>query len=510
MHLSVEVFGMTEVSRDTIWQDDLLDRRKDAEFLEGFLVNRVEERKAISRTGSYVLNMNAAWGFGKSFFMQRFKQQLELSNHPVVIIDAWKNDFSDDPYTNVIAEIEAYFQAYLDRQDKQAPMLVKAYQAVTANAAKISWIAFKGLAKRATRYVIAEGTDEIIEVIDQHVAPTGQEGEAISGAVESHIVEVTDGIIDSFAKKRIEQFNEAKVSLDNFRESLGELLTVFGEHTAKKLPFFILIDELDRCRPPYAIAMLERIKHLFDADNVVFVLSTDTEQLAHSIKAVYGSSFQSDRYLQRFFMRTYELPAPNTHQLIDSLLASYQPDTSKWENPGLKQDAHDYLTKATSFLKMSLRETEQAFDILASLTTMWKENFPIQLGIMFPMILGHLRREEINDFTPSSWLVKLVSNAPQWVTHDVYRGRGFSDKHETNSISVWVKEFLNLVRTTMNDAKKNGYNIRERDAAFPVRQAHDIIEREYQARFGSVVNEKARSAVITYPDLIRHAGRLSV
>lgn len=501
---------MADMSRETIWQDDLLDRKGDAEFLEDFLVNRMTERNAIGRTGSYVLNINAAWGFGKSFFMERFKRQLELSEHPVVMIDAWKNDFSDDPYTNVIAEIEAYFQAFIEREREKTPKFVKAYQAVTANAAKISWIGFKGLAKRASRYVIAEGTDEIIEVIDQHVVTTGKEGEEIGNALESHVVKVTDDIIDQFSKKRIEQFNEAKLSLDRFRESLGELLSVFEEHTGKKLPFFILIDELDRCRPPYAIAMLERIKHLFDADNVVFVLSTDTKQLAHSIKAVYGSSFESERYLQRFFTRTYELPAPNTTQLIESLIASYEPDISKWENPGHKQDPHEYLTKATTYFKMSLRETEQAFDILASLTTIWQYEFPIQLGIMYPMILGHVRREEINDFTSSSWLASLVSESPQWVTNDVKRGRDFSDRHEVNTVSAWVKNFLSVVRTTMDEANRNGYNMSDRDVSFTVRQAHDIIQREYRARFGNVVNEKARSMVITYPDLIRHAGRLSV
>lgn len=501
---------MTEESLDTIWQEDLLDRRGDAEFLEEFLVNRMIERNAIGRTGSYVLNIDAPWGFGKSFFMERFKQQLELSNHPVVMIDAWKNDFSDDPYTNVIAEIEAYFQSYIDAEEEKKPKLIHAYRAVKANAAKISWIALKGMAKRATRYVIAEGTDEIIEVIDQHVTTTGKEGKDVADAVENHAVKVTDNIIDSFAEKQIEQFNAAKVSLDNFRGSLGKLLTVFEEHAGRRLPFFILIDELDRCRPPYAIAMLERIKHLFDADNVVFVLSTDTEQLAHSIKAVYGSSFESDRYLQRFFTRTYELPAPKTSQLIESLLASYDPDLERWQNPGYKQDAHLYLTEATSFFRMSLRETEQAFDILASLTTIWKHKFPIQLGIMFPLILGYLRREDIDDFSPDSWLIKFVSETPQWVTIDINRGRDFNEKHETNSVSNWVKDFLNVVRQRMDEAVTSGYKMREREVSFTVRQAHSIIETEYRARFGNVVNEGAKSLVTNYPNLIRHAGRLSI
>jgi hypothetical protein len=45
---------------------------------------------------------------------------------------------------------------------------------------------------------------------------------------------------------------------------------------SQKLPLFVLIDELDRCRPPFAIALLDRIKHLFDIDEPVFVFAADT------------------------------------------------------------------------------------------------------------------------------------------------------------------------------------------------------------------------------------------
>ena len=53
--------------------------------------------------------------------------------------------------------------------------------------------------------------------------------------------------------------------------------------------------------------MLETIKHLFDINNVVFVIATDKEQLSHSICSVYGANFDSRRYLDRFFMRSVTL-----------------------------------------------------------------------------------------------------------------------------------------------------------------------------------------------------------
>ncbi|WP_312403733.1 P-loop NTPase fold protein [Rhizobium sp.] len=496
------------MTAEEIWRDDLLERRQDATFLQEFLVNRMGERRAAGLTGSYVLNLDAGWGFGKSFFIRRFKQQLEASRHPVVLIDAWKNDFSDDPYTNVISEIEGYFQAYLDRDKKAQPSLVKAYEAVKRNAAKIAWIAFKGTAKRATRYILDDAGDQIKEVIDQHIISTGATGRDLADAGEAHIVEVTEGIIDAFAKKRLDEFKEAKISLELFRESLGKLLAAFEEHADQKLPFFILIDELDRCRPTYAIAMLERIKHLFDADNVVFILSTDTAQLAHSINAVYGTSFDSRRYLQRFFMRSYELPSPSTAELIRSLLESYKPDVTRWQNPGKIQDAHAYLSRATTSYGFNLRETKQAFDILASLTTTWSHPFPIQIGIIFPLILGHLRREDISDLT-SGWLRRVLELDQGWtVRNEYYTSRG-QTLVENNSVKDMVNLLVNRLNQPLHEAMNRAYEELSSGASFPSLQAHEIISAEFEARGRRRDNGDLKSLIFSYPNLIRHAGRLS-
>lgn len=61
---------------------------------------------------------------------------------------------------------------------------------------------------------------------------------------------------------------------------------ICGQGFVRSHPFFIFIDQLDRCRPTYAIEMLEQVKHLFDIDHAVFVIATDGDQLARSIKAV--------------------------------------------------------------------------------------------------------------------------------------------------------------------------------------------------------------------------------
>lgn len=95
---------------------------------------------------------------------------------------------------------------------------------------------------------------------------------------------------DNFLKR----FEEQHSDFDAFRDLLTEAVRDLDQ------PFTILIDEPDRCRLTYSIEMLERLKHLFDIPKVAFVVATDTEQLQHAIKAVYGEGFHAKAYLRRF------------------------------------------------------------------------------------------------------------------------------------------------------------------------------------------------------------------
>ena len=52
-------------------------------------------------------------------------------------------------------------------------------------------------------------------------------------------------------------------------------------------PLIVMIDELDRCRPSFAVEFLETAKHLFAVDQVVFVLAVNRKELAHAVKALY-------------------------------------------------------------------------------------------------------------------------------------------------------------------------------------------------------------------------------
>ena len=79
------------------------------------------------------------------------------------------------------------------------------------------------------------------------------------------------------------------------------------------------MDELDRCRPSYAVKLLERIKHYFSNDNITFVFSVNMNELQHTIKKYYGDTFDACRYLDRFFDLRITLPPPDKIKYYHSI-----------------------------------------------------------------------------------------------------------------------------------------------------------------------------------------------
>lgn len=118
-------------------------------------------------------------------------------------------------------------------------------------------------------------------------------------------------------KYLIDEHDAKNAAIESLKKSVFEWVSAVVGLKNKELPAFIFIDELDRCRPSYAVEMLETIKHIFDIDGVVFVVATDTEQLQHAVKAVYGEGFDAKIYLGRFFNSRYSLKAPNLENFLE-------------------------------------------------------------------------------------------------------------------------------------------------------------------------------------------------
>ncbi|HAU0824329.1 TPA: AAA family ATPase, partial [Legionella pneumophila] len=65
---------------------------------------------------------------------------------------------------------------------------------------------------------------------------------------------------------------------------------------------------LDRCRPDFAVSILEVIKHVFDVEGIKFVLVTNLNQMKASINHCYGQAVNAHHYLDKFIKHSFKLP----------------------------------------------------------------------------------------------------------------------------------------------------------------------------------------------------------
>jgi hypothetical protein len=166
--------------------------------------------------------------------------------------------------------------------------------------------------------------------------------------------------------------------------------------TPKTYPIYILVDELDRCRPSYAIEVIENIKHFFDTKKFVFVVATDTGQLQHSIKAIYGNGFDAHSYLSRFFHKTVTLPPPSTEQYLKSRLTPIIGDDFSFSDPYITQ----MLVSIFDWHNMtSLREIDKVIQDL-DLAKISGKQFKI-LPLTILAVLKRLHSTEYAAFTKS-------------------------------------------------------------------------------------------------------------
>ncbi|TCT43830.1 KAP-like P-loop domain-containing protein [Vibrio crassostreae] len=289
-----------------------------------------------------VLNLNGTWGTGKTHFLKQIYSDLRFKHgYPVIYIDSWKSDFSNDPLLVIISEMIEQFKELnlgINAADKED----KLFQVV----AKYSKKLWNATAVGAGTY--ASGVTDNSAMIEL-----------------SKLVMIEDKEAVTIGRNLSENYKNQLSALTDTKKALQHYLECFDKDKRK---VFVLVDELDRCRPTYAIEMLETIKHFFSIDNYVFVVATDTKQLSHSIQAVYGSSFDGTEYLSRFFNRSAALPEPDK-KLFATLLVKDTALNERAEDMvflGLPshttQDISILLYQVSVMYNLSLRRMEQVFN----------------------------------------------------------------------------------------------------------------------------------------------------
>ena len=268
-----------EVLEDDPFKHDLLDRKESVEVLSHLVA---------SFEGPCVLAVDAPWGNGKTTFLKIWAQYLRNQNFPVIEFNAWETDFTGDPFVALSTELIDALEGNAD----------------TSMRKKIS------NTKECAKNILLKAAPGIIRIATSGVLD-------ISPLFEKEIGDV----LASQVEERISSYIEAKTSVKDFRNTLQDTASALSG-LFNNQPLIVMIDELDRCRPSYAVELLEVAKHLFSVDHIVFVLAINRSQLSHSISGVYGADFDATDYLRRFFDIDFRLPEPDKKQFVDAALTT--------------------------------------------------------------------------------------------------------------------------------------------------------------------------------------------
>ena len=262
-----------EVPEDDPFKNDLLDRQEAVEVLT-HLVGNIE--------GPCVLAVDADWGAGKTTFLRIWSQHLRNGGFPLVEFNAWETDFSEDPFVTLSIKLTEGL-----RECAGEPLGGK-----------------------------IDAINEAAKDVLRRVAP----GAIRLAAAALPIVGVELGkVFSAYAEEKLSQHQKAGEAVGKFTDVLQDAANTLSEERVGR-PLILMIDELDRCRPSYAVELLEMAKHLFSVDHIVFVLAVNRDQLAHSVKALYGSDFDAEGYLRRFFDVDFQLPEPSRDAFIAAQL----------------------------------------------------------------------------------------------------------------------------------------------------------------------------------------------
>ncbi|RYX79996.1 hypothetical protein EON83_30460 [bacterium] len=386
----------SEKSADQIWHGDLFNRREEAEILIRY-IETVGQRPIIREDHrGFTLAVDAEYGFGKSFFLRRLAEHLRLS-HPVAFIDAWVDDIADEPFTAIAATLKQALKPLM-----QSGSVDQKWSKVTSKSGEIAKIVAKGLAKKGLGLLItgaaAEAVEKVLTEID--AAKSGDFSEDIkdvgadasSGVIDEAFKSNPKSIMDS----RISDFENGRKSIDDLKKSVSDLVDEVARE-GSKLPIVIIIDELDRCRPTYAIKLLEEVTHLFDVTGIVFVFGINAEQLSHSISGVYGSGFDGQSYLRRFINRSYNLQLPDLAPLVEHLLNYHGISESYLEflniETGGTRSEHTASVMIAKYMKMygfHARDAFSVIDVIQTCTAVVGQQ-RLFMPYLLPMIFGHIR-----------------------------------------------------------------------------------------------------------------------
>ncbi len=366
-----------------------------------------------------VISLDGKWGEGKTSFVKMWQGLLVENRIPNIYIDAFKHDYSDDAFIAIAGAITAY----IEEHEKKNGAIAEKFK----NRAMIVWrkllpLTINAIARTFGLGIINSSNIEEIEKFKDELAKGGST------------------VVDALISEKLGSYKKDLEDIDSFKTVLSELSGSINSkqgNQQKSSPLVIIVDELDRCRPTYALDIMEKIKHLFSVENVVFVLVMNRDQLEESVKSVYGQNIDAHTYLQKFINIETTLPKDISRQDGDNDIAKYNKvlfDSYK-EVGGLgDKKILESLKVLAEYFDLSLRGLEKVYTNLAVFYAMLPDNHSVNP----PSILSFLAIIKV--IKPSVYK-KLLHKEISY--EELYKNIRLLDKREPqNQIMPQVVEYI--------------------------------------------------------------------
>lgn len=264
---------------DLTWAADAFGRKDIAEQLTRLIANTDDP---------CVIGLVSPWGSGKTFFLRAWGNDLQSQNRACVYFNAWEADCSGDPLVALMSCIHDSLKT-----------------------------------KQWTLPNLFENINKLIEIVPELIRP-------LTSALS--VADPQAKSLELAGKAAIATVQRHRANTKLFPKTLKNIAKSVRDQ-CEDFPLLIMIDEMDRCRPDYAIALLERIKHLFSVAGVIFIIAIDPRQLLMLVEHTFGLKYDQHAengkainhdtrldYLGKFFDIYYNLPEPDISILIEKYL----------------------------------------------------------------------------------------------------------------------------------------------------------------------------------------------
>lgn len=263
----------------------------------------------ISKSGKgCTFSINGEWGIGKSFFLDLLEEKLS-PEYTVIRYNCWKNDYYKEPLEAILMVVAENINRLINRNHEKIgrQMAVNYFD--------------------CAKYI----------------------GQALS--------EQKTGINFKKVKNLLYKDN---ITYDDSMPLISNLLNAISKYLdelTKEYKIIIMVDELDRCIPEYAIKVLERLHHIFENKNIIVVLAVDKDQLERTVKNIFGENTKVDNYLKKFISFQTEL----TKGIFDVSNDNFRLDyISKFSLDIFFAEFKDYLKIISNAI--NIRELNQIID----------------------------------------------------------------------------------------------------------------------------------------------------